>query len=98
MPTSRQLKFTARVAQAACEARIALPRGKPTPENLTASGRAKGLAAMRLAPKCQASRRDGQPCRAAALRGASRCVKHGGRVEVPDHPHNIKRFLSGEMH
>ncbi|MDA5094224.1 hypothetical protein O2N63_08995 [Aliiroseovarius sp. KMU-50] len=98
MPTNRQIKFTVQVAQAAREARTARPRGKPTPENLTASGRAQGLAAMRAAPRCQAKRRDGQSCRAAALRGASRCVKHGGRVEVPDHPHNIKRFLSGDMH
>lgn len=98
MPTNRQISFTARVAQAAREARPARPRGKPTPENLTAEGRALGLAAMHSAPRCQAKRRDGQPCRAAALRGATRCIKHGGRVEVPDHPHNIRRFLSGEMH
>jgi len=25
-------------------------------------------------------------------------VKHGGRVQVPAHPHNIRRFLSGSMH
>lgn len=98
MPTKRQLDFTAQVAQAARETRPARPRGKPTPENLTTSGRAQGLAVMRSSPRCQGMRRDGQPCRAAALRGASRCIKHGGRIEVPDHPHNIKRFLSGGMH
>jgi hypothetical protein len=31
------------------------------------------------------------------MRGAKRCLKHGGRVEVPDHPHNIRRFLTGAM-
>lgn len=98
MPTTRQLEFAAQVAQAAREAKPTRPRGKPTPENLTATGRAQGLAAMHSAPRCQAKRRDGQPCRAAALRGAARCIKHGGRVEVPDHPDNIRRLLSGEMH
>ncbi|MGM9402553.1 hypothetical protein ACS0VU_09325 [Aliiroseovarius sp. KMU-71] len=98
MPINRQLDFTDQVAQAARETRPVRPRGKPTPENLTATGRAHGLAKMHSAPRCQASRKDGQPCRAAALRGASRCIKHGGRIEVPNHPHNIKRFLSGGMH
>ena len=31
------------------------------------------------------------------MRGASRCLKHGGRVEVPAHSHNVRRFLSGDM-
>lgn len=98
MPSKRQLRLIASVANAARRARPVRPRGKPTPENLTASGRELGLVKMRAAPRCQAKRRDGQPCRAAALRGATRCIKHGGRVEVPYHPHNIRRFLSGEMH
>ena len=25
-------------------------------------------------------------------------MKHGGRVEVPHHPHNVRRFMSGKMH
>lgn len=25
-------------------------------------------------------------------------MKHGGRVEVPAHPHNIRRFFSGTLH
>ncbi|MEP1353376.1 MAG: hypothetical protein ABJX32_11390 [Tateyamaria sp.] len=28
------------------------------------------------------------------MRGSTRCLKHGGRVEVPAHPHNIKRFFA----
>ncbi|MEP2030517.1 MAG: hypothetical protein ABJI96_17615 [Paracoccaceae bacterium] len=30
------------------------------------------------------------------MRGSSRCLKHGGRVEVPGHPHNIRRFFNGD--
>lgn len=52
---------------------------------------------MKASPRCQARRKDGAPCRAAALQGATRCVKHGGRVEVPSHPHNIKRFFAGVL-
>ena len=39
-----------------------------------------------------------QPCRKPAMRGATRCSTHGGRAEVPDHPANIRRFLSGQIH
>ncbi len=67
------------------------------PSNLSSEGRQKGLDAMHAAPKCQAKRRDGQPCQAAAIRGATRCAKHGGRVEVPDHPANIRRFMDGTL-
>lgn len=98
MPTKRQTAFLSAVAEAARAARPVLPRGRPTPENLTAEGRRMGLASAHAAPRCQALRRDGKPCRAPALRGATRCVKHGGRVEVPEHPHNIRRFLQGKMH
>ena len=97
MPTKRQLRFLQRVTVAAREAKSALPRGRPVPENLTPAGRQNGLQAMRQAPRCTAKRKDGAQCRAMALRGATRCVKHGGRAEVPDHPHNIRRFLSGAM-
>ena len=31
------------------------------------------------------------------MRGATKCIKHGGRVQVPEHLHNIRRFLSGAM-
>ena len=65
------------------------------PANLTVAGRMKGLTAMHASPRCCAMRKDGTPCRGPALRGATRCVKHGGRVEVPPHPHNIRRFFSG---
>ena len=52
---------------------------------------------MHASPRCRALRKDGTPCKAAALRGATRCMKHGGRVEVPAHPHNIRRFFSGVL-
>lgn len=29
------------------------------------------------------------------MRGSTRCLKHGGRVEVPAHPHNLQRFFEG---
>lgn len=98
MTTKRQQRFLDAVAHAAREVRTSKPRGKPTPENLTPEGRAMGLRAMKSSPRCRAKRRDGAPCKAPALRGATRCVKHGGRVEVPAHPHNLRRFFSGAMH
>jgi len=98
MTTKRQQRFLDAVAHAAREARPSKPRGRPTPENLTPEGRALGLRAMQASPRCRSKRRDGTPCKAAALKGATRCVKHGGRIEVPDHPHNIRRFFSGAIH
>ena len=96
MPTKRQIRFLYAVADAARSA--PLPRGRPKPSNLTERGRRKGLTAMRDAPRCRSTTRAGTPCKNAAMRGASRCLKHGGRVEVPNHPHNIRRFMSGKMH
>jgi hypothetical protein len=98
MPTKRQLRFLSAVAEAARATPVPRSRGRPVPENLTDEGRQAGLQAMWSAPRCQAKRRDGQPCQKAALRGATRCPTHGGRVEVPDHPSNVRRFLTGEMH
>ena len=41
----------------------------------------RGLAAANAAPRCGAhSRRTGQPCRAAAMKGRARCRMHGGRA------------------
>jgi hypothetical protein len=98
MPTKRQLRFLSAVAKAARAAPMPRLRGRPVPENLTDEGRQAGLVAMWSAPRCQGKRRDGQPCQKAALRGATRCPTHGGRVEVPEHPANVRRFLTGEMH
>ncbi len=98
MTTKRQQSFLDEVARAAREARTPGPRGRPTPENLTQEGRALGLRAMQASSRCRSKRRDGTPCKAPALKGATRCVKHGGRVEVPDHPHNLRRFFSGAIH
>ena len=67
------------------------------PKNLTAEGRQKGLAKIREAPRCRAERRSGGRCCNPAMRGATRCLKHGGRVEVPDHPQNIRRFFAGTL-
>lgn len=98
MTTKRQQSFLDAVAHAAREVRTSKPRGQPTPGNLTQEGRALGLRAMKASPRCRAKRRNGAPCNAPALKGATRCVKHGGCVEVPAHPHNIRRFFSGAMH
>ena len=85
------------VADAARSRAPAVPRGKPVAANLTAEGRTKGLDVMHASPRCHSRRKDGSPCKAPALRGATRCVKHGGRVEVPAHPHNLRRFFSGVL-
>ena len=98
MPTKRQTRFYNKVVEAARSVSLPKPRGYPMPENLTKEGRAKGLKAMQESPRCRSRRRDGQMCRNPSLKGATKCVKHGGRVQVPEHPHNIRRFLSGGMY
>lgn len=97
MPTKRQTEFYNKVVEAARSAPLPKPRGCSMPENLTKAGRDKGLKAMEKAPRCLSKRRDGQACRNPSMRGATKCVKHGGCVQVPEHPHNIRRFLSGAM-
>jgi hypothetical protein len=94
---NRRERFLKEVARAAREARPKKPRGARMPENLSAEGRRKGLQAIKDAPRCQSIRRDGKPCSNAAVRGARRCASHGGRVEVPDHPANIRRFFNGTL-
>lgn len=98
MLTKRQSNFSDKVVEAARTIPLAKRRGRPMPKNLTKEGRVKGLIAMQKAPRCISKRRDGQMCRNPSMRGATKCVKHGGRVQVPKHPHNIRRFLSGDTH
>ena len=98
MPTKRQTEFLNKVVEAARTIPLPKERGCPMPDNLTKEGRAKGLKAMQEAPRCGSKRRDSQMCQNPAMRGATKCVKHGGRVQVPEHPHNIRRFLSGAMY
>lgn len=95
MPNKRQERFFQAVAEAAISNPPTKPRGRPTPDNLTEEGRSKGLTAMQSSKRCKGVNRSGTPCRAPAMRGSKRCLKHGGRVEVPAHPHNIRRFFSG---
>lgn len=97
MQARKRKEFVNAVSKVAQGTALPKPRGRPMPGNLTECGRAKGMSAMRNAPRCCSERTDGLPCGAPALRGAKRCIKHGGRVEVPKHPHNVRRFLSGEM-
>ena len=97
MATRRQKDFKAKVAQAARDAKPKRRRGRATPANLTDEVRYRGLLAMRKAPRCRAKRRDGMDCQGPALRGSTRCLKHGGRVEVPGYPHNIRRFFQGSF-
>lgn len=46
---------------------------------------------------CDAINSKGDPCRAPAMRGATRCQAHGGRRQNPAHPSNIARLLDGRM-
>ena len=94
---TRRERFIEDVARAARAARPAKPRGRPSPDNLSDAGRRLGLMAIQAAPRCQSKKRNGEPCRNPAVRGARRCAIHGGRVEVPDHPANIRRFLTGDL-
>ena len=97
MSNRRFREYQEAVARAAREARRAKPRGRPVPQNLSEEGRALGFERMQAAPRCKCHTRRGTPCKNPALRGATRCVKHGGRYEVPDHPHNINRFFEGKI-
>ena len=94
---TRRERFIEDVARAARAARPAKPRGRPSPDNLSDAGRRLGLMAIQAAPRCQSKKRNGEPCRNPAVRGARRCAIHGGRVEVPDHPANTRRFLTGQL-
>lgn len=96
MPTKRQRHFLSKVAEAARRARAARPRGKPTPNNLTERGRRKGLEAMQNARRCRSRTKAGHMCKSPAMRGPAWCLKHGGRTEVPEHQHNVRRFLNGQ--
>ena len=52
------------------------------------------------APRCNKPgnlKRTGKPCGAPAVRGGTRCYKHGGMRQVPEHPHNIARLERGEI-
>jgi hypothetical protein len=97
MSSKRRRRFLEAVA-AAARVKPTKPRGRPMLGNLTIDGRAKGLEAIRAAPRCRAERRSGGQCRNPAMKGATRCLKHGGRVEVPGHPHNLRRFFEGPPH
>jgi glucans biosynthesis protein len=102
-PTSRQC-FLAAVAEAA--RRAIKKRGTRglniSPASLRAldvarsSDRTRGVRAARRAPRCDKIRTNGLPCRAPALRGATRCRWHGGLRQVVNHPGNIRRWLSGK--
>jgi hypothetical protein len=94
--TDRRIRFLNAVAEAARSRRPRKPRGRPTLANLTEEGRRKGLEGMKTAPRFRAKRRDGTPCRCLAMNGSSRCLKHGGRVQVTVHPHNVRRFFEGK--
>jgi hypothetical protein len=94
MREKRRAQFLKDVAEAARQRRRK-PRGRPSPQNMTEEGRRLGLEAIRNAPRCRSVRRNGERCKNPAMKGATRCLKHGGRVEVPAHPHNIRRFFSG---
>ena len=51
-------------------------------------------------PRCNKPgnlKRTGKPCAAPAVRGGTRCYKHGGMRQVPEHPHNIARLGRGEI-
>jgi hypothetical protein len=95
-------EFLAKVTKAADRARKRRRRMRTVAEtSLDALADARdadpmrGVRAARQAPRCGKLRRNGQPCRAPRLRGATRCRWHGGLRQVPDHPGNVRRLLSG---
>ena len=56
----------------------------------------RGVRAARQAPRCgKVKRTDRRPCKSPCVRGGTRCWRHGGLRQVPDHPGNIRRLLGG---
>ncbi len=56
----------------------------------------RGVRAARQVARCgKVKRSDGMPCRAPRVRGTTRCRWHGGLRQVPHHPANVRRLLSG---
>ena len=56
--------------------------------------------AAHASPRCNKPgnlKRTGKPCGAPAVRGGTRCYKHGGMRQVPEHPHNVARLERGEI-
>ena len=56
----------------------------------------RGVRAARLVPRCNKIKRsDGRLCKSPCVRGGTRCWRHGGLRQVPDHPGNVRRLLGG---
>lgn len=47
--------------------------------------------------KCAGTRKDGKPCNAPALTGATKCHQHGGTKQAPGHRMNLRRFADGGL-
>lgn len=81
-------EFTARVEAAHKKRRKS--GGRPEDGEFIAKLRAP-ISVPLSAPQCQVIRKNGLRCRRRAIRGAQRCLVHGGLLEVPEHPANAKR-------
>ncbi len=56
----------------------------------------RGVCAARLVPRCgKIKTTDRRPCKSPCVRGGTRCWRHGGLRQVPNHPGNVKRLLGG---
>lgn len=81
--------FTDAVLEAASDRRRGRPRNQ-SPAQL-ANLRKSGTPNVGGRP-CIATTRAGTPCKRGAARGAERCSKHGGLLEAPAHPSNIRNL------
>jgi hypothetical protein len=95
-------EFLAEVAKAAAKAQRRRRRMRTIDEaSLDALAEARksdpmrGIRVARQVPRCGKVRTNGQPCQAPRLRNATRCRWHGGLRQVPSHPGNVRRLLSG---
>lgn len=77
-------EFDRKVEEAAAKRRAHARRHGPL-ENLKVAGRFDQCA---RAPRCIATAKAGHQCGQPAVRGAERCAKHGGLLEVPHHKAN----------
>lgn len=98
MTLKRDQNFYDQVAKAARRLPRRTRQGRPAVANLSEEGRAMGLASMRSAPRCSASKRDGEPCKNPRVNGGTKCRMHGGLRQVPEHPSNLRAFADGSLY
>lgn len=91
--------FAALVRKAADKPKRRCPSSANNGNENLKNGRENYKAAAR-APRCNKPgiiERTGERCKAPAVKGGTRCYKHGGMRQVPEHPHNVAKLREGAI-